>query len=181
MALRTVDEVMDLFAEIPWFDSIGDVTDRSVDKVSSWEEAETYVSPSIVWLNFRNAIWGRVNDLAEETFSLDDVEPLQIDLQKRVRKMMRRKPFTDLDKYRPNPPSSGKVGSSFKYHVEWDLKGIGLEYLCQDELPPVFYIPKLLPIYQAGNLPCGWRGTMIKSRWMGNGPEDLPKGRIRVL
>src|SRR5688500_510976 len=45
---------------------------------------------------------------------------------------------------------------------------------------PVFFYPLVFPVLCAGHFPCGWHGDPIPKDWRPRGPEDLPRGRLRV-
>ena len=44
-----------------------------------------------------------------------------------------------------------------------------------------FFTTRILPIYQSGQLPCGWQGKRISRNWAGNSLADLPAGKIVVF
>ena len=100
-------------------------------------------------------------------------------VEKLVKGVIKRRKLNLIDKN-----LSQKYGSpfqSFVFHVQWDLNFAGFEFICQDELKPLFFLPDLLPYYERGHFPCGWHGTMIKQDWAGKSSADFPKGRLRVL
>jgi hypothetical protein len=63
--------------------------------------------------------------------------------------------------------------------MSWDILGILLEREFDDLTPPVFYLPVLLPIYEAGHLPCGWTGPKVDTGWSA-GSAPLPVGEVLI-
>jgi hypothetical protein len=57
--------------------------------------------------------------------------------------------------------------------VSWDLLMICLEAEFSDLVQPLFFVPRLEPIYRAGHFPCGWEGPKVKEGWEGK-PPDYP-------
>lgn len=43
-------------------------------------------------------------------------------------------------------------------------------------MPPMFFVPRLLPVYSAGHFPCGWEGPKLNEGWEG----ELPNSRLIV-
>ncbi|MBC2580551.1 hypothetical protein [Clostridium sp. DJ247] len=43
-------------------------------------------------------------------------------------------------------------------NVKWDILGAIMEYTYRNEKEPAFYM-ELLKVYEAGNFPCGWKGS----------------------
>jgi len=181
MPFRSLDGFVELLADVPWFESVGSVSDASVAPVKDWKEASQYICDQLVWLNFRNAISNRHHELWDKVYAKEEHYRRFEGVERHVKKILRRKAVKKIDDHLTAKQKKSRPSASFLFHVQWDLNFIGFEYVCQDDSPPLFFLPSLLPVYQGGNFPCGWRGTMIKSRWAGKGPSDLPKGRLRVL
>jgi hypothetical protein len=74
---------------------------------------------------------------------------------------------------------TGQVTTDIQAAVSWDMLGVLLEREFDDVTPPAFYIPVLLPIYQAGHLPCGWSGPKLDTYWS-SGSAPLPAGEVLV-
>lgn len=72
-----------------------------------------------------------------------------------------------------------EVTSDLQNTMSWDMLGILLEREFEDVTPPAFYIPVLLPIYQAGHLPCGWTGPKLDTDWS-SGSAQLPAGEVLI-
>jgi hypothetical protein len=72
-----------------------------------------------------------------------------------------------------------KPTTDLKASVSWDILGVLLEREFDDVTTPAFYIPVLLPIYQAGHLPCGWTGPKLDTYWS-SGSAALPTGEILI-
>lgn len=58
-----------------------------------------------------------------------------------------------------------------------DLMDMCGEVEFADLVPPLFALPRLLPIYQAGRLPVDWEGPAIDEIWSSSAKE-LPQGQI---
>jgi len=76
-------------------------------------------------------------------------------------------------------PKTCKVTSDLQATISWDILGILVEREFDDVTAPAFYIPVLLPVYQAGHLPCGWTGPKLDTYWS-SGSAPLPKGEILI-
>ena len=72
-----------------------------------------------------------------------------------------------------------KVTTDLQGTMSWDMLGILLEREFEDVTPPAFYMPVLLPIYQAGHLPCGWTGPKLDTDWS-SGSAQLPAGEVLI-
>jgi len=72
-----------------------------------------------------------------------------------------------------------EVTTDLQNTMSWDMLGILLEREFDDVTPPAFYMPVLLPIYQAGHLPCGWTGSKLDTYWS-SGSAPLPPGEILI-
>lgn len=72
-----------------------------------------------------------------------------------------------------------EVTTDLQGAMSWDMLGILLEREFEDVTPPTFYIPVLLPIYQAGHLPCGWTGPKLDTDWS-SGSAQLPAGQVLI-
>lgn len=68
----------------------------------------------------------------------------------------------------------------FNLTVRKEIRCMAMEADNQNILPPVFFQPLLLPVYEAGRLPCGWSGRPLPQGWHGNALSDLPHGSLRV-
>jgi hypothetical protein len=69
--------------------------------------------------------------------------------------------------------------SAFGRMVKLDLLAAGQETIVKG-LVPAFFSKKLIEIYRAGHMPCGWDGKMMSEDWSGQDLKDLPEGKIRV-
>jgi hypothetical protein len=76
-------------------------------------------------------------------------------------------------------PQIYKVTNDLQATISWDMLGILVEREFDDVSAPAFYIPVLLPIYQAGHLPCGWTGPKLDTYWS-SGSAPLPAGEILI-
>jgi hypothetical protein len=67
-----------------------------------------------------------------------------------------------------------------KNALRMDISGILWETEFVQFIAPIYYCPLILPVYEMGHLPCGWEGKSPPIGWTGFGPQDLPRGRLRV-
>lgn len=67
------------------------------------------------------------------------------------------------------------------HKIKRDINHILSEVNSSHLVKPIFALPIAWPWYERGHLPCGWDGKMISHNWKGNGPEDLPSGRLKVF
>ncbi|MBK8036243.1 MAG: hypothetical protein IPK22_03790 [Verrucomicrobiaceae bacterium] len=58
-----------------------------------------------------------------------------------------------------------------------DLMDMCCEVEFADLVPPLFALPRVLPVYQAGRLPIDWEGPEIDTYWASSAKE-LPQGKI---
>jgi hypothetical protein len=69
-----------------------------------------------------------------------------------------------------------KLELDFRSAVSWDMLLICMETEFSDLVPPMFFVPRLLPVYTAGHFPCGWEGPKLNEGWEG----ELPNSRLIV-
>lgn len=69
-----------------------------------------------------------------------------------------------------------KLKPDFRGAVSWDMLMICMETEYLDLVSPLFFVPRLLPVYAAGHFPCGWEGPKLLENWEG----ELPKCRLIV-
>lgn len=186
MALKAADEYAELLDGVPWFEAVGTLKDETVSPVKDWAEAEIYLCEQLVWGNFRNSIGNRLHQLTriaypgprQNTTNAAHLAAVS-DVRKVVTEVIRKRKLKRIDEQTKR--KQDRPWDSFAFNVMWDLNWAGFELVCQEDVPPLFFLPMVLPWYRRGHFPCGWRGTMIKADWPGNSPRDLPKGRLRVL
>jgi hypothetical protein len=69
------------------------------------------------------------------------------------------------------PHVDSKTGNVLRSSCEWDILSICLEVEYGDLVPPLVFVPYLLPVYKAGHFPCGWSGPKLETGWDGSLPE----------
>jgi hypothetical protein len=119
-------------------------------------------------MNNRRA--GRVNELNWERFQ--EWNPTCATLQPEVLRI------TQVAAERVG--KTRKVTEHFNNSVSWDLLGLLLEREFEDIVAPLFVLPALYPIYQAGHFPCGWTGPKLDTSWSA-GREPIPDGEILIF
>lgn len=65
--------------------------------------------------------------------------------------------------------------------LAWDIEGACIETEFADQMPPLFFVPRLLECYRAGRRPCGWVGPTIDERWAGASKDPVPAGKLLVF
>ena len=65
--------------------------------------------------------------------------------------------------------------------IRFDISSIVWEAQFSHISPPFFFCPVMLPIYEMGHLPCGWRGPLPPENWKGDPLRDLQPENIRVF
>src|SRR5262245_16805399 len=130
MRLRKCDEFESLLDEIPWFEHVGEMPDKSVTAAKNWHDAETYVCGRI-WVNFKNAVsnrwrrkWLDLQPAKAQDAALASVEKL-------VKNVIKRRKLNRIDKNLSKKYTS--PFQSFVFHLRWDLNFAGFEFICQDE------------------------------------------------
>jgi hypothetical protein len=68
------------------------------------------------------------------------------------------------------------LNPNFQGCVSWDMLMICLETEFSELVPPSFFVPRLLPVYETGHFPCGWEGPKLLEGWEG----ELPSWRLIV-
>ena len=169
MNQRTL-QMLQKLGSIPWFASVGQPTTDCYLTVLTWQDAVDSCASDIwssVQLQVKNRIAREVrqkhydrseewNEIAAELRSgiaaivANSVEPLA--------KKLRLKP-------------------DFQGAVSWDILMICMETEFSDVTPPMFFVPRLEPIYTAGHFPCGWDGPKVNEGWEG----ALPLSRLMVF
>lgn len=172
------EEFLESLSSISWFENVGQPMEQSVTAVKNWGEAEKWIN-GMKWENFRLSIRNRFHDLPYEgKYDRTELDEIGEHLETSIKTLLA-KPLAELDLHQPN--QNPKDRERFSANVTYDLSFAGIEYICRDFFPPLFFHPVVFPWYERGHLPCGWHGTMIKQRWNGNGPDDLPPGKLRVF
>ena len=63
------------------------------------------------------------------------------------------------------------------HSIRWDLLSICMETEFSDLVAPRLSVPRLLPWYERGRLPCGWDGPVLDTGWRG----ELIEAPLTVL
>jgi hypothetical protein len=155
---------------VKWFSKCGTLILRDdVTVVKTLAEVKR-LCKTMKWDNFQNAVNNRHNELLW-TLGLreKDINEKGIEVQEAINYV-----FSHIDF------GVFKEDKDIKWRLELDIGLILGELTVEDLVKPLLGVPLLWPWYQRGHLPCGWDGKMISHVWAGNGPEDLPEGRLRV-
>lgn len=160
-------------SRIDWFKNVGKLDEGGVFGVHSLAEAKKYCSTN-KWINFTTTIGNRycqklwslnVMTSKEHNHVADEINSTIFKLFKGGTKKMFGSLVSDPDLCR---------------NIRGDIQGVAFEIEYSQNVRPLFFYPVVWPWYQRGHLICGWDGKMISRGWAGNGPEDLPEGRVRV-
>lgn len=65
--------------------------------------------------------------------------------------------------------------------VDADVWAMLFELVYADLCRTAIWQTRVLPVFERGNLPCGWRGPAIDERWAGASDAALPEGHILIF
>jgi hypothetical protein len=160
------------FKDINLLGNLGRPSSLPHRSVSSWEEA-LEISQSEPWKALRlmtnNRNSGRVNELNWGRYQYwnETCEELYPHLAQIAEATLAR------------VASTLSVTKRLHDSLTWDLLGTLLEREFEDVVSPLFYVPILLPIYQAGHFPCGWTGAKLDTDWSA-ARDPLPAGEVLI-
>lgn len=177
--LRSADEFAARLESIPWFENVGTKGNNSVEWVSDWKEVGKLCCEEIRWQNFKNVLVNRSGELLRSKDILDEKEFKKVD--KIILDFANSKKMKEINDFLTPEQRKSRSGSGLLFHIRWDFRTIGREFLCRDFHESFFFLTDLLKWYEAGHIPCGWKGTMIKVGWSGTKRDDLPKGKMQVF
>ena len=180
------NELIDRIASFPWFESVGKCNLEGVSPVKNWSQVKKQLI-AYKWYNFRIVIGNVHSELIKDY--LDSVSPTYESRCQNFETIWSKLEMIvdELDSNVLDRKISylSEVDESLKTEVlrsaKVDILRCLLEHHFREVAEPIFYIPRVLPIYEAGHFPCGWDGKMISSDW--DGVDDLPsipEGRLRV-
>ncbi|MBI3887064.1 MAG: hypothetical protein HY302_15250 [Opitutae bacterium] len=69
------------------------------------------------------------------------------------------------------------IHCEFVIHFRW----ICLEAQHPEELSLRFFSERLLPVYESGHFPCGWKGESVDKQWMQKGTLGVPSGELVIF
>jgi hypothetical protein len=164
-----VETLIYQFTTIPWFAHVGEPIEGNVFQVKSWQEANKACSEDgweIIHLRVNNMLASRVNQANYDRFK--ERNPTVKAINERLDKI--------IQQYVQPVATQFNLGKPFLNSVSWDIMMCCIEEEFSDVTPPVFFLDRILPIYQKGHFACGWRGPFIQSGY--DGP--MPDARIVV-
>jgi hypothetical protein len=156
--------------KLPWLKEVGKTHKLAgTSPVKSLSAAITF-SKSLKWSNFDTAIMNRSMAIKGQKIDLSSKEYNDTVVEIRTAAYAL-----------GNEIAKEGVASHFNGDIRGFICGAAFEVEFLDIAPQLLYIPLLLPIFEAGHLPCGWDGKALKNDWKGNSYKDIPEGLIRVF
>jgi hypothetical protein len=158
--------------ELDLFRRLGSQSSLPHKSVPSWEKALESCNSrkwSALQLMIQNRIAGRVNELNWDRYQ--EWNPVATELRREAHRIR--------DVAVNHLSSARRITKDFEGSLSWDIIHILLEQEFEDVVAPLFYIPVLLPIYQAGHFPCGWTGPTLDTYWSSS-REPIPPGEVLI-
>lgn len=154
---------------LQWFGNVGQPTDGAGLAVQTWRQAVDS-SASDVWSSVQLQVKNRIaRDVRQRSYDrAQEWNGIAAELRGSIAGVVARsvEPVAVTFKLEPD----------FRSAVSWDMLLICMETEFSDLVPPMFFVPRLLPVYTAGHFPCGWEGPKLNEGWEG----ELPNSRLIV-
>jgi hypothetical protein len=165
---RTTQKLTELDS-FAWFTKVGQPFDGNSLLIRGWQEA-VESSSSEIWSSVQHQVKNHMADeVARKNYAR--FEEWNVVAEK-IRKVI-----TVIFNKRIDPVvKQFRLKSDFRDSVTWDMLMICMETEFTDVIPPMFAVPRLLPIYAAGHFPCGWEGPILTTDWNG----ELGNWRLAV-
>jgi hypothetical protein len=127
------------------------------------------------WLNFRLMLSNRMH----RDLSLLNYE--RVSQWNRLAREIQKLATPIIERVSAEWAHGSKVTKEAKISFAWDIQGMCIETEFADQMPPLFFVPRILECYRAGRRPCGWIGPQIDERWAGASNDPLPAGKLLVF
>lgn len=154
---------------LQWFGNVGQPIDGAGLAVHTWRQAVDS-SASDVWSSVQLQVKNRIaRDVRQRSHDrAQEWNGIAAELRGSIAGVVARsvEPVAVTFKLEPD----------FRSAVSWDMLLICMETEFSDLVPPMFFVPRLLPVYTAGHFPCGWEGPKLNEGWEG----ELPHSRLIV-
>ena len=146
-----------------WFSSVGQLA-RSERRVRNWEEAVDSCGGAI-WSSVQHQVKNRIaGDVTQRDYGRsEEWNGVAAELRKAIAVVVAKSVELVATRFKLKPDFQGAVS--------WDMLMICMETEYSDLVPPVFWVPRLLPVYAAGRFPCGWKGPELQEGWAGELPN----------
>jgi hypothetical protein len=154
---------------LPWLREVGKTHDLPGTSPVKSLSAAIKFSKSLKWSNFHTAIMNRDMALMRQKIDLSSKEYNDTAVEIRT-----------FSYALGDEMAKGSVASHFNGDIRGFICGAAFEVEFADVTPQLLYVPLLLPVFEAGHLPCGWDGKALNNDWKGNSFKDIPEGLIRV-
>lgn len=163
MNQRTATKLSDL-KSFPWFASAGRATGSDYLTASNWTEA-VELSAGEVWSSVQLQIKNRIaGDVRKRDYKRsEEWNAIAAELRSEVA-VIAATAVTPIEK-------AFRLKADFRGAVSWDMLMICLETEFSDLMSPMFFVPRLQPVYAAGHFPCGWEGAKLNEDWAGAPPN----------
>jgi hypothetical protein len=173
-------QFLEKLGALSWFANCGKPLKGDYVQVESLKQAHKYYADprGMGWENSKLAVMNQQGLLI-----WDVTHHIREELQKAARETMKAvADFFDQNRQRifSRLPEDKYVTRMVRMDIGWIVGEVEDQHLpvMRDLL---FFSTRLLPIYLAGHLPCGWSGKRIPRGWAGTSLADLPEGKIIVF
>ncbi|MEK8215211.1 hypothetical protein [Paenibacillus sp. FSL L8-0463] len=141
-------------AKVRWFENCGKEIrepyfEGNIIIVDSWTKAQKGINGK--WDNLKLEIRNNLTGTLHERWRNEYREWNTITLEAKA--VLQKGVLNELKSY----VSANNINYSVYESVEWDLLCVLMEYAYSDLVAPGFYF-KMFDVYEAGHLPCGWKG-----------------------
>lgn len=159
MNARTL-QMMQRLESAQWFANIGRPPIGNHRTVQSWEQALGSCTAD-VWSSVQLQVKNRIaRDVRQKNYDRsDEWNGIAAELRKAIATVVANSVEPVAKKF--------QLKSDFQGAVSWDMLMICLETEFSDVISPIFFVSRLLPIYEAGHFPCGWEGPKLNEGWDG--------------
>ena len=168
MNARTTQRLKKL-ESFPWFVNAGQFVSRDYLTVASWAEA-VESSAAEIWSSVQLQVSNRLaREVRQNSYERsEEWNGIAAELRKGIAVIVANSIDPVAKKFKLKPDFQGAVS--------WDMLMICMETEFSDLVSPLFFIPRLCPIYETGHFPCGWEGPKLNEGWQ----EEHPNWRLIV-
>ncbi len=169
MNARTL-QMLQKLSSMPWFTNVGQPTADGYLTVSTWQNAVESCA-SDIWSSVQLQVKNRIaREVRQKNYDRsEEWNEIAAELRSGIADIVATSVEPLAKRLRLKPDLQGAVS--------WDVLMICMETEFSDVIPPMFFVPRLEPIYAAGHFPCGWDGPKVNEGWEG----DLPPSRLIVF
>lgn len=168
MNART-QQMLQRLESFQWFANVGQSAKDDYIPVRTWSQAVESCAAD-VWSSVQLQVKNRIaRDVRQKCYERsEEWNRIAAELRRGIAVIVTHSIEPVAKQFRLKP--------DFQSAVSWDMLGICIETEFSDVVRPLFFVPRLLPIYEAGHFPCGWDGSKLNEGWEG----ELPNLRLIV-